>query len=111
MTRMPHATGYKGIMESGKSAGGNMAITKDCKDPVLAFRLLDYIMFSDEAAKLLIIGLEGVTYNIVNGKIVMTDFVTKTPTGFHRSRRFSPSVHGSLYRAGRLRKYNISQTE
>lgn len=52
--------------------GSLFAINKDCKNAEAIFRFFDYC-FSDEAGMLTWCGIEGVDYNIVDGKAVQTD--------------------------------------
>ena len=56
------------------------AITKDCKDPVLAVKLMDYF-YSEEGATLLNWGIDGESYTEVDGKKVFTDAVLNDPNG------------------------------
>jgi len=57
----------------GRNVGtGIFGISRDCKDPELAFKFLDFAI-SDEAQTLYNWGVEGVTYNVVDGKKVYTD--------------------------------------
>lgn len=49
-------------------------ITNNAKDPIAAIRLLDYII-AGEGSTDMMYGIEGVTYNLVNGKPVMVDNV------------------------------------
>ena len=56
------------------------AITSDCKDPVLALRLMDYL-FTDEGMLLVNYGIEGVSYTMVDGKPRYTDLVLNNPDG------------------------------
>lgn len=58
---------YSGLMSS--------AITTDCKDVELAAKFLDYF-YSEEGRLLANFGIEGVTYEMVDGNPVLTEFVT-----------------------------------
>lgn len=60
---------YNGL-ETIQTTGG-MYITKSCKDPVAAFKLLD-AMCSDEIQKLQNWGIEGVDYTVKDGKMIQT---------------------------------------
>lgn len=51
---------------------GIFGISKDAKDPELAFKFLDYAS-SDEAKTYYTWGIEGVTYEVVDGKKVFTE--------------------------------------
>jgi putative aldouronate transport system substrate-binding protein len=56
-------------------------ITKDCKDPDLAMKWINYVWGSDEGVTLVEWGIEGVSYQVVNGKKQYTDFILKNPNG------------------------------
>ena len=62
------------------NVGPNAYITMNCKDPAAAARFLNY-GYTDEGKKLYNSGIEGVTYNIVDGQPVLTDLVTNNPDG------------------------------
>ena len=51
-----------------------------CKNPELAIRLIDY-MYSEEGINLVNYGVEGESYNLVDGKPVYTDEVLNNPNG------------------------------
>ncbi len=53
---------------------GTFAITRDCKNPEMAFRLLDYF-YSEEAINLLYAGIEGVDYELVDGVVAPSQAV------------------------------------
>ena len=57
-----------------------LAITKDCKDPVAAVKWIDYL-YSEEGYNLVNFGIEGKTYNMVDGKPVYTDEIMNNPEG------------------------------
>ena len=58
------------------------AITRDCKDPVVAIKWLDYMYGSDEGQNLLVnFGIEGVTYDMVDGKPMLNDTILKHERG------------------------------
>ena len=58
------------------------AISRDCKDPGLVVKWLDYV-FASEDGQILIgnYGIEGDTYTMVNGEPQLTDKVIKDPRG------------------------------
>ncbi len=60
---------------------GKNFITKDCKNPEEAFRFLDYVWASDEGRMLAVYGIEGLTYEMVDGKPQFTDYVLNNPDG------------------------------
>jgi putative aldouronate transport system substrate-binding protein len=59
---------------------GATAITSQCKNVENAVKLLNY-GYTEEGHKLFDYGIEGVTYNMVNGKVVFTDFLLNPPEG------------------------------
>ncbi len=61
-------------------AAGMAAITTACKDVEAAMRYLDYF-YSEEGALAKNFGVEGVSYNMVNGSPVYTDTILKNPEG------------------------------
>ncbi len=73
--------GYKGHIEMLGYASGKWSLSKDCKHPVEAFKWLDYNLYNYDCVVTRTIGVEGQTYNKVDGKFVMTDFVTNNPDG------------------------------
>jgi putative aldouronate transport system substrate-binding protein len=60
------------LKDPGFSGGWGIAITTSCKDPERAFEFLDW-MCSEEAQLLTHWGIEGVNYNVVNGKRIVPD--------------------------------------
>ncbi|MDR1836277.1 MAG: ABC transporter substrate-binding protein [Treponema sp.] len=58
------------LMDPGFSGGWGIAISSSCKDPERAFEFLDWFC-SEEAQKLVNWGLEGVNYQIIDGKRVV----------------------------------------
>ncbi|MGG1518125.1 extracellular solute-binding protein [Paenibacillus oryzisoli] len=80
---MPPAgpNGYKGHIETTWLGNGNAVINKDSKNAEIAFRWLDYVVYSMENSKRATLGVEGKSYTIQNGKPVFTDFVLSNPNG------------------------------
>jgi putative aldouronate transport system substrate-binding protein len=56
-------------------------ISKDAKNPELAIKWLDYIYASEEGARMLAFGIEGLSYTMVEGKPEFTQFVSNNPNG------------------------------
>lgn len=75
-------------------------ITKDCKNPEAAFKLLDYAWASEDGLKLANYGVEGTSYNMVDGKPQFTDFVLKNKDGL--STKEALFSIGSIYRLPRI---------
>lgn len=63
---------------SGATCNKAAAISTSCKNPELAMRYIDQ-WFTDEGFMLSNYGIEGETYEMVDGMPVYTDFVTKNP--------------------------------
>lgn len=62
------------------SALNGGAITRDCKNPALAARFLDY-SYSEEGNMLNNFGVEGVSYEMVDGYPTYMDIITNNPDG------------------------------
>lgn len=60
---------------------GYFAATTDAKDPELVMRWIDYVWASEESKHLRYYGLEGVTYEMVDGKEKFLDSITQTENG------------------------------
>jgi putative aldouronate transport system substrate-binding protein len=56
-------------------------ITKDCKNPELAMKWINYVWGTEEGADLQVFGIEGKTYTAANGKKSFTDYVLRNPDG------------------------------
>ena len=63
-------SGDKYFLKREISGGNQMGVTKDCKTPEIAVEWIDFIRNSNEALMLQNFGVEGITYNMVNGEIV-----------------------------------------
>ena len=57
------------------------AISVTCKDPELAMLWLDFQTLSPQGVALTTLGIEGVSYNMVNGKAVLTENAKNPPDG------------------------------
>lgn len=57
------------------------AITKDCKDSAAAIKWIDYVYASEEGLRLQAAGIEGKSYNMVDGKPVLSDWTLHHPDG------------------------------
>ncbi|MBQ7148375.1 MAG: extracellular solute-binding protein [Pseudobutyrivibrio sp.] len=59
------------ILPTNTASGWTITlISKNCKDPEKAIKFLDY-MISEEGQKMVYLGVEGITYDIVDGKEVI----------------------------------------
>lgn len=69
------------IGQHNARVGRNMhVITTKCKDPVLAVKWFDY-QYGDEGSILTNYGVEGKTFEYVDGEPVLNDFITNNPDG------------------------------
>ena len=57
-------------------------VSTDCEDPELAIRFLNYY-FTDEGQLLANYGVEGLTFEMVDGKPVFTDLIRNNPEGMN----------------------------
>lgn len=69
------------FIEVGGSAVSYYCISNDASDPELAIKWMDYVYASEEGHRLTTWGIEGLTYNLENGKPEYTEFVYKNPEG------------------------------
>jgi len=81
LTGIPQKEGYQQLLETAGLANGTICISKDCDNLEAAIKWLDFVMYSEEAARLMTLGLEGTTYTEENDVITMTDFITSNPDG------------------------------
>lgn len=77
----------------------SVAITTSCKDPVAAVKWLDY-WYSEEGYKLLNFGVEGESYNMVDGKPVYTDDILHNPNGMSVNTAISMACRATLAAPG-----------
>ena len=75
------AEGHKPFIEREFPYSNYYAITKDCKDPELNIKLIDWMMASKDGELLLNFGREGIEYTMVNGEPIFTDNVMKYERG------------------------------
>ena len=60
--------------------GYGICVSSKCKNQEAAARVIDFI-FSEEGTMLSNYGVEGISYEMVNGQPVLTDLITKNPDG------------------------------
>lgn len=60
---------------------GYFAVTADCENPEVAVKWLDYVWGSQESQDLRYWGIEGVTYDVVDGEKVFKDEIVNSPKG------------------------------
>lgn len=63
----------KSMVTNRWSVWKTAAISKDCKDPALAMKWLDFQTLSPEGVALTTLGIEGVSYEWQDGKAVLTE--------------------------------------
>lgn len=68
------------FLAASYSATSSVAISVRCKNPALAVKYLDY-NYTDEGKMLANFGIEGVSYDMVDGYPKYTDLITKNPDG------------------------------
>jgi putative aldouronate transport system substrate-binding protein len=68
-------------MDAYGPISGDFGITTDSKVKEYTMLLMDYIYASPEGIRYCMFGVEGISYNMVDGKPVLTDFVLKNPDG------------------------------
>ncbi|MDR2096624.1 MAG: extracellular solute-binding protein [Treponema sp.] len=73
----PKLINVDNLYTGGFSAG----ITTSCENPDIAARLLDY-NYGEEGYIFNNFGIEGVSYTMVNGRPIYTDFIMKNPNGW-----------------------------
>jgi putative aldouronate transport system substrate-binding protein len=59
--------------------GWPIGITKDCKYPEVAFKWIDECLFNKENYDMFTLGIEGVNYDMVDGKYTETDWYLNHP--------------------------------
>ena len=83
----PCASAYTGDAEA--------AITTNCKYPELAAKWLDYV-YGEEGHMFANFGIEGLTYEMVDGFPTYTDLIMKNPDGFPVSQVMSKYVVANM---------------
>ena len=73
---------FKLYANNGQTGNGGWAITTACEYPEEAAKVINW-MWTDEGYEAMNFGIEGETYNVVDGKIVYTDLITNNPNGFN----------------------------
>ena len=79
---VPPMTGDKPLLTKRPATWNHYGITRDCKDPVLAIKWLDFVWGSDEGVDIVEWGIEGMTFTKDEaGKNHFTDFVLNNADG------------------------------
>ncbi len=85
MIPCPVAADGTPVRMMGRSLTGHCyGITKDCKDPVLAIKWLDYVYANPEGRDVMLFGLEDLTYTVnEDGTKSWTEYVGNNPDGLN----------------------------
>ena len=78
---VPKGPEGKSFSVSVPTITGKNFITKDCKNPEAAFKFLDYVWASEEGRMLANYGIEGTSYEMVDGQPQFTEFILNNPDG------------------------------
>ena len=73
---------FKLYKNAGQAGTGGWAITTACEEPEIAAKVINWF-WTEEGYNAMNFGIEGETYNIVDGEVVFTDVITKNPNGFN----------------------------
>ncbi|SHI02654.1 extracellular solute-binding protein [Clostridium grantii] len=76
--------------------GNGACITTSCKDVITAIRLLDW-NYSEEGTMVNNFGVEGESYNMVDGYPVLTDLILKNPNGLSAFAASTLYLRGTYY--------------
>jgi putative aldouronate transport system substrate-binding protein len=79
ITNPPKGAGHKPFYEMGAPLGSAFGISKDSKNQEIAMKWLDYAYASEEGARLVTFGIEGQSYEMIDGKPRFTDWVSNNP--------------------------------
>lgn len=81
MAEPPGGPATNGLYELYGPLSGWYGISKDCENPQLAIRWLDYIYASEEGNRLVNFGIENVSYVMENGQPHFTELAANNPDG------------------------------
>lgn len=73
--------GYKGHIEKSPPLAGFFAISSTSKYKEIAMKWLDYVYASEEGNLFTTFGIEGLSYEMVDGEPVLTDWALNNPDG------------------------------
>ena len=73
---------FKLYANKGQTGNGGWAITTACEYPEEAAKVINW-MWTEDGYKAMNFGIEGETYNMVDGKVQYTDLITNNPNGFN----------------------------
>ncbi|MGI5936046.1 MAG: extracellular solute-binding protein [Oscillospiraceae bacterium] len=82
LTRKPGDTFKLFANNGGKSPSGGWAVSTACDDPEMALKVINWF-WTDEGYVACNFGVEGETFNYVDGKVAFTDLVLRNENGFN----------------------------
>ncbi len=82
LTREPGDTFKLYSNAGGKGASGGWAISTQCEDPEMAMKVINWF-WTDEGIEASNYGIEGETFNYVDGEVVYTDLILNNPNGLN----------------------------
>ncbi len=74
---------------TGYASGACSAITTSCKDVETAVKFLNY-GYTEAGQRLMCYGVEGITFNMIDGAPYYTDYVKNNPDGLNFNQALSP---------------------
>lgn len=77
----PSGSGGEGFYEEYGPLSGWYGITASSTNPEVAIKWLDYIYASEEGSRYMAFGIEGLSYEMVDGKPTFTDWTMNNPDG------------------------------
>lgn len=83
------------IVDGDVNTSGTVAISASCKDPIAAVKWMDQ-WYSEEGYYLMNFGVEGISYNMVDGKPVYTDLILDNPDGLSISEALRMNCRASI---------------
>lgn len=102
----------KSMVTNRWSVWKTAAISKDCKNPELAMKWLDFQTLSPEGIALTTLGIEGESYTMENGKAKLTDRAANPPEGISTGEYlFSIGARGQLPYPQTKESYEIMWSE
>ncbi len=73
---------FKLYANNGQTGNGGWAISTSCEYPEEAAKVINW-MWTEEGYNAMNFGIEGETYNVVDGEIQYTELITNNPNGFN----------------------------
>lgn len=73
---------FKLYKNAGQPGNGGWAVSTACENPEIAFKVINW-MWTEEGYNAMNFGVEGETYNVVDGKVEFTDLIVNNPNGMN----------------------------